>query len=170
MLFKRVSAFGYKPSEMDESGLGYLWLDEMAKWLTNQGTLEGLTDMELGTGIYWAKALLDADIRVTANLSCWEQPKGWTDDERRTYRGILDHVVDVSVVGKSRPRERADAWIRNKKMVESSDLVLFILGDETAGIVYKTQQYAEELGKPWLKYNPRTNVVSGSEKFLGEKL
>lgn len=165
--FRRVAVVGMKPEELDDAGLGYIWLDEMAKWLRENGMAEGLSDMERGTGVYWAKALLDTGTPVSAHLSAWNQPSKWPDVERKSYRGILDHVTDVSVHGSSSYEGPAYRWNRNKVMVKDSDL-LMVVG--SGGLLDKTVDYATELGKPWLRYDPFTNVVSGSDHFQGVML
>ena len=163
--FRRVAAVGYKPEELDESGLGYVWLDEMARWLRSNGMAEGLSDMERGSGVYWAKALLDAGTPVTAHLEAWKQPVAWPEDERKAYRGILDYVTDVVVHGRSRSLgETGGRWIRNKAMVGASDLLLVV---GSGGLLDKTVDHAAEVGIPWLRYDPFTNVVSGSKHFEG---
>src|SRR5690606_27037929 len=118
--------------------------DEMAKWLRSNGMAEGLSDMERGTGVDWAKALLDTGTPVTAHLEAWKQPVAWPESERKAYRGILDYATDVVVHGRSGSLgETGGRWIRNKAMVGASDLLLVV---GSGGLLDKTVDHAAEVG------------------------
>ena len=77
----------------------------------------------------------------------------------------MDYVTDVVVHGRSRSLgETGGRWIRNKAMVGASDLLLVV---GSGGLLDKTVDHAAEVGIPWLRYDPFTNVVSGSKHFEG---
>ena len=137
---------GHRPAKLpwgyDEENTACAKLkDELSLWITKLiefGVNKFYTGMAMGTDIWAAEIVLamkkkypDKNINLIAAIPYEGQTNSWSDDWKKRYADVLNHVDKKVLLQKQYTRGCLHA--RNRYMVDNSSFIIAVLNGEEGG-------------------------------------
>lgn len=116
-------------------------------------TQEAISGMALGVDQWFAETCIVLGIPFTAAVPCDDQERLWPEESQRHYRELLAKAHHVRVVSPG-PYAPWKMQARNEFMVNECD-VLLAVWDGSSGGTANCVKYAEKVGKPVWRIDPR---------------
>lgn len=154
---KYVCFTGHRPShfpfKFNEKNADFIKLKAKIKekiiTLIDEGYTTFVSGMALGADILCAEIVLELrdffDIKLKCLLPCKKQEKFWSKSDKNKYQTILSQCDEICYAVDGTYVTGCN-HLRNKKMVDASDVVVAIFYGHSGGTKF-TIDYAKEKGK-----------------------
>lgn len=169
---KMIALTGHRPHRLGGYGPNpvtewvYRTTVEVLQKLREQGCENVLSGMALGFDQMGARAALELGMKLVAVIPFVGQESVWPPAEREEYRKLLARAAEVMVVtdisGARDPKKAVAVAMetRNRVLIERGDMVVACWDGQRHGGTWHAVQLAWRLGRPTVKINPKTRVVS----------
>lgn len=87
----------------------------------------------------------DYDVKLNMILPCEDQDEKWNEQQKRTYRYILENADSIEYISKE--YSAGCMQQRNRALCDRCDLLLAYLNKQSGGSYY-TVNYAKKINKP----------------------
>ena len=166
MLRKTCAFTGHRPKKLpwgrDEEDARCIKLKEIIRGqiesLSNSGFTDFLTGMAEGPDMWFAAAVLDlrtkdSSVKLHCILPCFDQAENYREDEIKLYDSILSNADSVVYVNRAAVK---DCYlIRNRWMVDHSQLLLAVCHDAVRSGAASSVRYARKTGREVILIDPR---------------
>ncbi len=150
-----------------------------ARWLKhNRGTSVGISGMARGGDLWWAQAVLAADLDLWAFIPFEEQPAGWSRRDQADWEAIRAAAAEVRVIGEipaglSEEDRRRTAvrllWARNHAMLDAGDAAVGVwIPGRRQGGTHGCLSEAARRGLPGIHIDPQAPGVRHRLPTLAE--
>ena len=143
-----VALTGHRPKHLSPSARDWVRaeLTHHAVRLRDQhGMTCGISGMASGADLWWADAVVRADVTLWPHVPYRQQPDPWSESDRQEWARLLGEARRQPVVYGPSPEVR---WLfaRNRGMVDAADLVLAVWIRGRRGGTCEALRYALDRG------------------------
>lgn len=162
-VWETVAATGHRPQHLSKPQRAWIVAELpriVAKLRDEHGMTVGVSGMALGVDLWWAAALVDADVSLWAHVPFPQQPGVWPSAaDRAEWRRLCDLAVEVTVYGDRYDIRHLHA--RNDGMLRVANAVVAVhKRSKSDGGTASAVRKARDLGRPIVLLDPEHKTVT----------
>ena len=156
-----ISCTGHRPDKLPDKQTGYKLPNPTYKYVCQQiekhllelNPEKAISGFALGADQYFAHVCIKLGIPLIAAIPFKGQESKWPEKSQKLYKSLLSKASEVVIVSEG-TYSAEKMQIRNRWMIDNSQLVLAIF-DGTTGGTFNCVSYAKEVGRQIITIDPR---------------